>query len=132
MTVICIYPLPQLFHLFHQWTQKYIHLLPHFLRIRNDKGKEYKILFQTFIGRQIIRHDKNWPTRIQTTGLAVMLETIHREAKTDTPGVLCKFWIKAVQGLLSFSISRMRHNIGVFVITFSFLVPPHLFRCFFR
>jgi hypothetical protein len=59
MTVICIYPLPQFFHLFHKWTQKYIHLLLRFLRTQNDKGKEYKTLFQTFVGRQIVRYDEN-------------------------------------------------------------------------
>jgi hypothetical protein len=123
-------PLPQFFHLFKQWTQKYIHLLPRILRTQNDKGKEYKSLFQTLVGWQIVRHDESWQTRIQTTGLAVRLETIHWEAMVDTPGVPSKFWIKAVQGLPSFCINRMRHNIRVFTITFPFLVPPHLF-CYF-
>jgi hypothetical protein len=107
MPIICIYPLPQFFHLFYQWMQKYIHLLSRFLRTRNDKGKEYKILFQIFVGQQIVRHDKNWPAKIWTAGLTVRLETIHRQANVDTPGAPCKFWIKAIQGLLSFSISRM-------------------------
>jgi hypothetical protein len=132
MTVICIYPLPQFFHLFHQQIQKYIHLLIRFLRTRNDKGKEYKTLFQIFVGRQIVRYNKNWPARICTDGLDVTLEIIHRQGKADTPGVTCKFWIKAVQGLPSLTISRMRHNIRVFTITFPFLVLPYLFRCFFR
>jgi hypothetical protein len=131
MTVICIYPLPQFFHLFHQRTQKYIHLLLRFLRIRNDKGKEYKTLVQIFVGRQILRHDENWPTRILTADIVVRLETIRRQAKADSPGVPCKFWIKAVQCLPSLTISRMLHNIEVFTITFFFLMPPHLFRCFF-
>jgi hypothetical protein len=88
MTVICIYPLPQFFHLFHQQTQKYIHLLLRFLRTQNEKGKKYKTLFQTFVGRQIVRHDENWPARILTAGLAVRMETIHRQAMLDTPGSL--------------------------------------------
>jgi hypothetical protein len=100
--------------------QKYIDLLPRFLRTRNDKGKEYKTLFQTFVGWQIIRYDENWPVKIQSVGLAVRLETIRRQAKTDI-----------ILGLPSFSINRMRHNIRVFAITFPFLVPPHLFHCFF-
>jgi hypothetical protein len=127
MIVICIYPLLQFFHLFHQWMQKYIYLL-----LQNDMGKEYKTLFQTFFGQQIVRHDENWPTRIRIAGLVVRLETICRHAKADTLGVPCKFWIKVVQGLPNFTFIRMRHNIRVFAITFSFLVPPHLFRYFFR
>jgi hypothetical protein len=108
MTIICIYPLSQFFH---QHTQKYIHLLFQFLRTRNDKGKKYKILFQTFVGRQIVRHDKNWPTRIHTACLIMRLETIWRQAKADTPGVPCKLWIKVVQDLPSFTINKMQHNI---------------------
>jgi hypothetical protein len=88
MTVICIYPLPQFFHLFYQQRQKYIYLLPRFLRTQNDKGKKYKILFQTFVGRWIVRHDKNWPARIRTAGLTVRLETIRRQVKVNTPGSL--------------------------------------------
>jgi hypothetical protein len=118
MTVICIYPLSQFFHLFHQQTQKYIYLLRRFLRTRNDKGMEYKTLFQIFVGRQIVSHDENWLAKKRTAGLTVRLETIRRQAKVDTPGVSCKFCIKMVQGLPSFSISRMRHNIGIFPITF--------------
>jgi hypothetical protein len=94
MAVICIYPLPQFFHLFHQQTQNYIHLFLRFLRNQNDKGKEYKTLFQIFVRQQIVKHDKNCPARIQIVGLAVRLETICRQAKADTPGVPCKFWIK--------------------------------------
>jgi hypothetical protein len=44
---------------------KYVHLLLQILRIQNDNGKEYKTLFQTFVWRQIIRHDENWSTRIR-------------------------------------------------------------------
>jgi hypothetical protein len=131
MTIICIYPLSQFFHLFLQRSQEYIHLLPRFLRTRNDKGKEYKTLFRTFVGWRIVRHDENWPAKIRTVGLTVRLETIRRQGKADTPGVLCKFWIKAVQGLTCFSISRMRRNIRVFAIIFPFLMPPHMFHCFF-
>jgi hypothetical protein len=43
--------------------------------IQNDKGKEYKPLFQTFVERQIVRHDENWSARIQTTISDVRLET---------------------------------------------------------
>jgi hypothetical protein len=111
---------------------KYIHLFPRFLRTRNDMDKEYKTLFQIFIGWQIIRHDKNWLAKIRTAVLAMRLETIRRQVKVGTPVVPYKFWIKAVQGLPSFSISRMRHNIWVFAVMFSFLVLYHLFRCFFR
>jgi hypothetical protein len=44
-----------------------MHLLLRFLRTQNDKGKKYKPLFQTFVGRQIVRHDKNSLARILTT-----------------------------------------------------------------
>jgi hypothetical protein len=73
---------------------KIYHLLARFLRTWNDKGKEYKILFHTFVGRWIVRHDENWLARIRTAGLTVRLEIIHQQAKADTPGVPCKFWIK--------------------------------------
>jgi hypothetical protein len=43
-----------------------------------------------------------------------------------------KFWIKMVQSLPSLTIRRMRHNIDIFPIIFPFLMPSHLFRCFFR
>jgi hypothetical protein len=56
--------------------EKYIHLLFRFLWTWNDKGKEYKTLFQAFVGRQIIRHDENRLTRIWTTNSAVRMETI--------------------------------------------------------
>jgi hypothetical protein len=38
---------------------KYIHLLLWIVRTQNDKGKEYKTMFHTFDGWQIIRHDEN-------------------------------------------------------------------------
>jgi hypothetical protein len=60
------------------------------------------------------------------------METICRQTKMNTPGVPCKFWIKMVQSLPSLAIRRMRHDIGVLAITFPFLMPPHLLRCFFR
>jgi hypothetical protein len=52
------------------------------------KGKEYKTLFQIFVGRQIVRHDENLPARTQTTIVALRLETIRRQAKAATLGFL--------------------------------------------
>jgi hypothetical protein len=104
MTIICIYPLSQFVYLLHQRMQKYIHLIPRFLSTRNDKGKEYKTLFHTFVGRQIVRHDKNWVARIWTVGLAVRLETIRRQAMADTPGSFANYrskWSRASQASVS-------------------------------
>jgi hypothetical protein len=53
-------------------------------------------LFQIFIRRQIVRHDKNWPTIIWIVGLAIRLETIHRQVKMNTPVVPYKFCIKTI------------------------------------
>jgi hypothetical protein len=95
-------------------------------------AKKYKPLFQTFVGWQIIRHDENWPTRIQTTIGAVRLQTIHRQSKTDTLGSLLQILDQNGPKSASLAICRMRHNIRVFTITFLILVPPHLLCCFFR
>jgi hypothetical protein len=70
--------------------QKYIILLLQFIRGRNDKGKKYKPLFQTFVEREIIGHDEYWPTRVGATIGAVKLETICRQTKMNTPWVPCK------------------------------------------
>jgi hypothetical protein len=58
--------------------QKYIHLLLRFLGTRNDNKKKYKPLFQIFVGREIVGHDENWPTRGGATIGVVSLETIRR------------------------------------------------------
>jgi hypothetical protein len=62
---------------------------------------------------------------------AVRLETNHRQTKTNTPWVPCKFRIKTIKNLPSLAIRRMGHNIGVFAFTFPFTMPPHLLRFFF-
>jgi hypothetical protein len=131
MTVICIYPLPQFYQLFEQQLKKYIHLLLQFLRTRNDKGKEYKPFFETFLRRKIVGYHENWSTRVRMTISAVRLETIRRQTKTNTPWFPCKFRIKMVKSLPSLIIRRMGHNIGIFTFMFPFLMSPHLLRCFF-
>jgi hypothetical protein len=42
-----------------------------------------------------------------------------------------KLYIKIVQSMPSLGIRRMQHNIGIFAITYPFLVPPHLLCRFF-
>jgi hypothetical protein len=111
---------------------KYIHLLLRFLRTRNDKGKKYKPLFQTFVRREIVGHDEYWPTRVGATIGVMRLETIRRQTKMKTPWIPCKFGIKTVKSLSSLAINKMRHNIRVFATTFPFLMPPHLLHYFFR
>jgi hypothetical protein len=44
---------------------------------------KYKPLFQTFIGREIVGHDKNWPTKVGATIGAVRMETICRQIKMN-------------------------------------------------
>jgi hypothetical protein len=61
----------------------------------------------------------------------VRLETTRLQTKMNTPWVPCKFRIKTVKSLPSLTIRRMGHNIGVFALTFPFLMPPHLLHCFF-
>jgi hypothetical protein len=99
--------------------QKYIHLLFWFLRTRNDKGKKCKPLFQTFAGREIVGYDENWPTRVGATIGAMRLETIHRQAKMNTPWVSYKFWIKKVKSLprLATSFASLFLRIGTIVST---------------
>jgi hypothetical protein len=62
---------------------------------------------------------------------AVMLETICRQTKMNTPWAPCKFRIKMIKSLPSLAIHRIGHNIGFFTFTFSFMMPPHLLRYFF-
>jgi hypothetical protein len=106
-------------------------MLLRFLSSQNNKGKEYKPFFETFVRRKIVGHHDNWPTGVWMTIVAVRLETIRRQTKMSTPWVPCKFMIKTVKSLPSLAIRRMGHNIGVFSFTFPFLMPPHLVRYFF-
>jgi hypothetical protein len=98
--------------------------------IRNDKDKEYKPFFQIFVRREILGHDDNWSARVRATIGTVHFETIHQYTKMNTPGVPYKFWIKMVQSFPSLAIRRMQHNVGLFTITFSFLMPPQSLHCF--
>jgi hypothetical protein len=98
---------------------------------RNDKDKEYKPFFETFVRRKIVGHYEDWPARVRMTISAVRLETIHRQTKTNTPLAPCKFRIKTIKSLSSLAIRRMGHNIGVLAFTFPFMMPPYLLRYFF-
>jgi hypothetical protein len=50
--------------------------------------------FHTFIRREIVGHDENWPTRVRATTGIVWLETICPQINTNTPSPLANSGLK--------------------------------------